>query len=430
MSLSIMKTDSGISTILITAEDYYPVGGGIQQYLRGLSRELTDRGYEVHILTKSYEDVPEKRDRPEATVHYSDLLIGSMGQPFEVRDNAPEIASFIERIDPDIVYSNNHNSLALIDACEIAEKPVVYGCHGVGLLCSFGFRFMKPDGELCYNEHGYKKCTDCFFRQDRSFLNNLARFSFSSRHIYKHGKAQKTLERADARIGNSELCADLLPTEEMTFGIHLGVDTSSYAPVEDAVTSVANKFGVTEPFMFVPGRLKNIKGQIHAVRALEELDEDWDMVITGDEDLYETDEATLGPYGEKVRDEIERLDLSARTTVTGFVPEETLVELYSAATVTVVPSVYLETFGYTVVESMSCGTPVVVTENCGAAECVDEECGRIVPRQDSSAIATAAETIRPTAEEMGTVGRERVKSELNWTETTDKVLMVFRKVVA
>jgi len=421
-----MAESKSRETLLITAEDYYPVGGGIQQYLRGLSAELTDRGYDIIILTQSYEGEPPVRERPEATVHYSDLLTGSMSEPFDVRKNAPEIAEFIADVDPAVVYSNNHNSLALIDACEIADVPVVYGCHGVGLLCSFGFRFLKPDGELCYNEQGYRECTDCFFRQDRNILSNLARFSFSSRHIHKHKRAQKILTRADARIANSQLCADLLPTEEMTFSIHLGVDTEQYAPRSDP--SVAERFDVTEPYLFVPGRLKNIKGQKYVVRALARLDDEWDLVITGDKDLYAADEEELGKYGREVRDEIQRLGVQGRATMTGFVEKEVLTELYTAATVTVVPSIYLETFGYTVVEALSCATPVVVTDNCGAAECVDDSCGRIVPRMDPDAIARAVTEIRPDADAMGRRGRERIECDLNWKRTADRVLDVFEQV--
>ncbi len=53
----------------------------------------------------------------------------------------------------------------------------------------------------------------------------------------------------------------------------------------------------------------------------------------------------------------------------GFVSEERLVELYNMAFFTISPSV-VEFYGYSVVESMSCGTPSIAYNNAGARELI------------------------------------------------------------
>lgn len=44
----------------------------------------------------------------------------------------------------------------------------------------------------------------------------------------------------------------------------------------------------------------------------------------------------------------------------------------------IAPSVWFETFGYTVLEALSYGVPVIVTKNVGAKDIVVDGCGIIV----------------------------------------------------
>jgi glycosyltransferase involved in cell wall biosynthesis len=54
-------------------------------------------------------------------------------------------------------------------------------------------------------------------------------------------------------------------------------------------------------------------------------------------------------------------------TFTGFVPDSDLRVLYSSAAAYVCPSVY-EGFGFTVLEAMSCGTPVLCSREASLPE--------------------------------------------------------------
>ena len=200
-----------------------------------------------------------------------------------------------------------------------------------------------------------------------------------------------------------------------------------YKPVDD--TEVRAKFNLTGDYILVPGRLNNIKGQEYAIKALEFLDEDIKLVITGNASLFEGDPNDLGWYGKKIKDLIESKDLKNRVIFTGFVNKEELIQFYSGAKVTIIPAVWLETFGYVTVESLCCATPVVVTRNCGSAECVDNSCGRIIERKNPEAIANAVKEIWDKSTAMGIAGREKMIKELNWRITADKTLEVFNKVL-
>ena len=82
----------------------------------------------------------------------------SMKEPFKVIERANKIAKFICNLNVDLVYANNHNSLAVITACQQVKIPVVYGCHGVGLLFPLKIRFLRPDDSLCYNKRSFLNC--------------------------------------------------------------------------------------------------------------------------------------------------------------------------------------------------------------------------------------------------------------------------------
>jgi glycosyltransferase involved in cell wall biosynthesis len=88
--------------------------------------------------------------------------------------------------------------------------------------------------------------------------------------------------------------------------------------------------------------------------------------------------------------------------------------LLASATVAVVPSIWGEAFGLTVVEAMAAGVPVVCSAVGGIPELIDEDAtGRLVPPGDPVALAEALRRLlddAPARERMSRNGR-RVASE-------------------
>jgi glycosyltransferase involved in cell wall biosynthesis len=78
--------------------------------------------------------------------------------------------------------------------------------------------------------------------------------------------------------------------------------------------------------------------------------------------------AGCGPEARALAHEIERLELQRTVQLAGFIPDEALPRAYRAADLTIVPSVDLEGFGLTVIESLAAGTPVLVTPVGGLPE--------------------------------------------------------------
>ena len=427
-----------IKKILITCENYYPIGGGIQQYHRALGKILSKRGIEVHIMHLYNTDVEDGRELWGAKLHNCRLLIGSLSDPFSVLNRRDEIAVFIQKINPDIVYANNHNSLAVIEACKKINMPVVYGCHGVGLLCPLKIRFLKPDNALCYNKRSYYNCFKCF-RQMNRWTGKWIRQNFKEAYklffsmfvpeMKKYINAEKILSKADYRLGNSTLTGKLFKKRKNSSGLPLLMEYSGehgYYPVNS--DDFKKKYGLDE-YVIVAGRLSNLKGQIYAVEALAMMPTHIKMVLAGNSNLWLGDKDDSGWYGELIKAKIESLGLKDRVVFTGRLDIDEMREAYSGAVVAIVPSVWLETFGYVVIEPLACETPVVVTENCGAVECVDSSCAVIVPRCNPSAIASAICGIMPKAEKMGKAGRKKLMVEFPPEKLADKTLEIFNKLI-
>lgn len=80
--------------------------------------------------------------------------------------------------------------------------------------------------------------------------------------------------------------------------------------------------------------------------------------------------AGKGPLESSLRERIKARGLEQHVNLAGFVPDDALPIWYRAAELTVVPTVSLEGFGLTTVESLASGTPVLVTPVGGLPEAV------------------------------------------------------------
>ena len=80
--------------------------------------------------------------------------------------------------------------------------------------------------------------------------------------------------------------------------------------------------------------------------------------------------AGSGPIRPELHDRIQAAGLQDHVKLLGFVPDEDLPLAYTAADVSVVPTVALEGFGLITIESMAAGTPVLVTDVGGLPETV------------------------------------------------------------
>ncbi len=114
---------------------------------------------------------------------------------------------------------------------------------------------------------------------------------------------------------------------------------------------------------------------------------------------------------------VEKLGIGNSVVFTGYVPEEDLPTLYSAASLFVFPSLE-EGFGFPVLEAMACGTPVITSDIPCLREIVADSSLLFDPASPAQLAHLMVETLEnePTRQELRQKGLNR-SLKFSWEET-------------
>ena len=214
--------------------------------------------------------------------------------------------------------------------------------------------------------------------------------------------------------------------------IHNGIDTTLYAPAPQ--TGALQRHGIDphRPIAIFVGRITRQKGVGHLLAAAQRFDPAVQLVLcAGAPDTPEIGAATEQAVAQ----------LAANRTgvvwIHDMLPRAELVELLSAATVFVCPSVY-EPLGIVNLEAMACETAVVASAVGGIPEVVaDGLTGILVARaavtddEFETALADAVNALcnDPTrAEAMGRAGRERAVHEFGWDTIAHRTVELYESL--
>jgi len=254
-----------------------------------------------------------------------------------------------------------------------------------------------------------------------------------------------TIEMADAVVAVSqETREDILRLFDVDEAkvpvIYNGIDPDEYQPTSDP--TVLERFGIdpSRPFVLFVGRITRQKGIIHLVKAIENFDPGFQVVLCAGapdtEAIAEEMEAAIEEQKQK-RDGIVWID--------EMVDNATKIALYSAADVFCCPSIY-EPFGIINLEAMACETAVVASQVGGMKEVVlDGETGLQVPLEQMSEspfeathpevfaadLAAAVNRLMGDAElrtRMGKAGRQRVIEHFSWSAIAQQTLDLYRSL--
>jgi glycogen synthase len=208
--------------------------------------------------------------------------------------------------------------------------------------------------------------------------------------------------------------------------IYNGIDLEEFRPTpgKDAL----ERFGIGPelPFVLFVGRITRQKGIVHLVRAIESMDEGFQVVLcAGAPDTQE--------IAREMSDAVEhaRQQREGVIWIDEMVDKPTLVKLYSEAAAFCCPSIY-EPFGIINLEAMACETPVVASAVGGIKEVVvPGETGLLVelkqqqespfealePESYAQDLASAVNELMADAalrEELGKAGRRRAEAKFSW----------------
>lgn len=173
-------------------------------------------------------------------------------------------------------------------------------------------------------------------------------------------KLSKNISTASKYMRDKEI--KLYGNKNKVFTNYLAIDLEKFKPVDNIPQHIKDtiNWNSKNKYVFTIRRLKKrmgIQQLLQAFSVLIKTSKDYRLLIAG-----------KGDY----KQELEKLALNLGITdyvqFLGFVPDEDISSYYSISDVCVVPSLDLEGFGLTTVESMACGTPVVATNVCANTE--------------------------------------------------------------
>lgn len=137
-----------------------------------------------------------------------------------------------------------------------------------------------------------------------------------------------------------------------------------------------------------------------------------------------------GILREDLEDQIRQLGIDRTAQILGRVDERTLVDLYRAADVGVVPTLEHEGFGLVVVEAAACGTPSIVT-NVGALPQVANGLDRslVVPPADAKALEARLRTAALTGDLPTPEEAKRYAQQFAWSDVAQLHLPTYRSIL-
>ena len=387
--------------------------GGMNVYVRDLTRELTRRGVYVDVFTRSQNPhLPHVVHSLGETGRVIHIPTGPE-EPYskhKVFDYLPEfvdnVLDFAERegITYDVIHS--HYWLSGWAARELRAAwgaPIVQMFHTLGHVKN---QIAAP-GE----------------REPQRRVEWETRVvGFADRLVAATPAEEEQLEKL---YGADPAKITIIPP---------GVDLRLFHPhpPEDAKAQLGVK--PCDRMLLFVGRIEPLKGIDTLLRAMGLLANEcptWASqicvaIIGGDPNTTENEEM------ERLKAIRAELGITDLVTFLGARDQDKLHHYYSAAEAVIMPSHY-ESFGMVALEAMACGTPVIASEVGGLAYLVrDGKTGFHVPNGDPVALASAIARLVEDPELRDQLGRQahRYAQHYSWDCIADRMLPLYAKAMA
>lgn len=253
-------------------------------------------------------------------------------------------------------------------------------------------------------------------------FHTLERVKMFEKHLLK------TIDKSEYLITDSEFVRqDIIDTfgvnPEKIFTTLLGVDKCFYPRSEEQVAPFLERYKLKhKSYFLVVSTLeprKNFKLVIDAYLMLDErIKERYPLVIVG----------MNGWEMSQFEKDLEKLKHQGYLRMPGYVPDEELPMLYSAAKLFIYPSFY-EGFGLPPLEAMACGTPVI-TSNVSSLPEVVGDAGFMVSPDDAVDLSEKVLELIEDEEVAECQSRRSVvrAKSFTWKRCAEQTMAVYRRI--
>lgn len=349
---------------------------GIGLHAHELSRHQAKLGHEVMVYTSNSVNGQQES--------YTNYNVKNFNNVLKVFGNPISISLFSELIRNrnsfDIIHAHSHlffstNICAFIK--KMGSSPLVITNHGL----------ISQTAPLCVS---------------KVYIPTIAKWTFKCADKIICYTEEDKLALEHLNIDSDKLVV-----------IHNGVNTDLFLP--------AQKKEKTGQLLwigrFTPG--KGVDYLIEAFKILLSTHPNLKLLMVG-----------KGPLKDQAYQQIKNFHLEKNIIIKDFIPNCELPEAYRQSDVFILPSVN-EGVPRTILEAMSCETPVVCTKLPQLVDIVTG-CGLMVPLKDSEAIAKAVFNIisdEQLAKNLGENGRKRVVNNFSWSDTVSKTIELYGELL-
>jgi glycosyltransferase involved in cell wall biosynthesis len=373
---------------------YWPLIGGLETVVRGLGRELTDRGHQVAVATLRQGGLPEREDdgavavcRIGGTVQRAERLFSESARPYAPPFPDPEatvnLRGVIAEFDPDVVHGHNWLTRSFLPLKRRRGPRLVVTLHDYGVSCAKRTLY-DLDQEICSGP-GLRKCLACsadHYGAAKGWTvttTNWASASVEGRLVDRY------LPISSAVAAGNRLTERGLPYEVIpNFTPSVPPDDGRHADLLGQLPG--------DPFLLFVGALGRHKGVDVLLDAYARVDDAPPLVLIG----------ARWPDMPRVPEGV---------TVLHDWPAAAIAAAWRRCVIALVPSAWAEPFGLVALEAMQAGRPVIGTAAGGLADIViNGETGLLAPPGDAPALAAAVRQLladEPLRRRMGEAGRVR-----------------------
>lgn len=328
--------------------------GGQEKNLLEICRDLVDRGHRVTLLYERNGNLLEQYREFCESVQHVDAYGFDRRKPKNTLQFFRNVAGIgkISTYQDSIVFSNS--------------------CHAV----TFGYVLarLKRLPLVCYFQTPFS-----------ADLNRQNQFALA--HVDRYITVSHQTKQTWVEYG--------LPDSKIEV-VHNGTDLQQFQPASDFLAT-RQQWGISSHTKVIgyAGRIDPEKGLEYLIKAVARLatqEPDVKLMIAGRPVVHisETKDAECQDKGSNYQRSLEqlvqKLGIENRVQFLGHLPNPT--SLYQTSDVTVLPSIWAEPFGRSIIESLACGTPVIASRMGGIPEILTGElAANLVHAKDEQALA-------------------------------------------
>lgn len=380
--------------------NYYQEWGGEDASTEQDLRLLREFGHKVQFYYRDNDEI-----RASSLLRKGSLFFNTAWSPRSYR----EISRVVQQFGPDVVHFQNFFPLISPSghhACKILGVPVVQSLRNYRLLCPTG-RFFR-NGTVCEECLTRSPLAGVFY----GCYHNSRLQTLSIALMLMTHRVLKTWKRVDGYIA-------LTPFSRNKF-IEGGLPASKILVRPNFLDRDPEVGNCTRDGAVFVGRLSPEKGLMTLLEAWRGLS-NVPLRIVGD--------GPLRPWIERYKEKhaMEQVEL------TGFLDRQGVFEQVGRARFLVMPSIWYETFGRTIIEAYGMETPVVASDLGAMADLVNHhETGLLFTPGDSADLLRCIEYALEhpgQTRDWGIAARRRFEQEYSATCAHQRLVEVYDKVI-